>query len=361
MTIPIVQGRAVDPPEERQEHNYYQASNQQQPLYNQAGVSAPYEEYGNNSGNFMEDSKIYTHEELQQVRQSPKNQYQDVCWAVIFWIHLAAIVAYCIMMFATGNAAGGENGGNANNLNINSMIFIFGVCALVAVGLSVASLRLMQAFPEVLVKNALIFSCVLNLAVALLTLMAGSMIVAIFAFIGFAISCCYAYAVWHRIPFAAANLKTALSGVKANMGLAVVALVFMALGFGWSILWFMGLGNSLDESALPLVFVLFLSYYWVHNVLKNTVHVTCAGVVGTWWFAPAEASQFWSPALSDSLWRAVTTSFGSICFGSFLVAFVQALRALEHYTRDNEDLAIVRCIVQCILSCIESIIEFMNR
>lgn len=105
----------------------------------------------------------------------------------------------------------------------------------------------------------------------------------------------------------------------------------------------------------------FLSYYWVQQVLQNTMHVTTAGVIGTWWFVPAEASSFWSPALSDSVCRATTYSFGSICFGSLLVAIVQALRALEHYSRDNDDFQFLSCIIQCLLGCIEGILESINR
>jgi hypothetical protein len=91
------------------------------------------------------------------------------------------------------------------------------------------------------------------------------------------------------------------------------------------------------------------------------MQVTTAGTVATWWFVPDEASSWWSPAMKDSLFRAVTYSFGSICFGSFLVAIVQALRALEHYTRDSNDYQFLSCIIQCILGCIESILEYLNR
>jgi Plasma-membrane choline transporter len=91
------------------------------------------------------------------------------------------------------------------------------------------------------------------------------------------------------------------------------------------------------------------------------MHVTTAGVVGTWWWQPSEASSFWSSAVNDSFVRSTTYSFGSICFGSLLVAIVQALRALEHQTRDDDDMQILRCLIQCILACIESIIEEINR
>ena len=91
------------------------------------------------------------------------------------------------------------------------------------------------------------------------------------------------------------------------------------------------------------------------------MHVTTAGVVGTWWWTPIEASSFWSSALTDSFVRATTYSFGSICFGSLLVAIVQALRALEYHSRQNDDLQLLACIIQCILACIQGIIEELNR
>jgi hypothetical protein len=64
------------------------------------------------------------------------------------------------------------------------------------------------------------------------------------------------------------------------MGLTVVAYLFLTLAFGWSVFWFLGLGDALAGSKLPVVFLLFVSYYWVHQVLTNTVHVTVAGVIG---------------------------------------------------------------------------------
>lgn len=65
--------------------------------------------------------------------------------------------------------------------------------------------------------------------------------------------------------------------------------------------------------------------------------------------------------MNDSVARATTYSFGSICFGSLLVAIVQALRALEHYSRDQDDCQFFRCLIQCLLACIEGIIESLNR
>jgi putative copper export protein len=68
-----------------------------------------------------------------------------------------------------------------------------------------------------------------------------------------------------------------------------------------------------------------------------------------------------SSAVNSSFLRTVTTSFGSICFGSFLVAILQALRALAQSARENGDAQIFACIAECILGCLASILEYFNK
>jgi hypothetical protein len=109
------------------------------------------------------------------------------------------------------------------------------------------------------------------------------------------------------------------------------------------------------------LFLLLVSYYWVHQVLTNTVHVTTAGTAGTWWFVPNEANSCWSSAIQDSFRRTMTYSFGSICFGSLLVAILQARRALAHMSQNNEEMQMLTCIIDCILACIQDILEYLNK
>lgn len=134
----------------------------------------------------------------------------------------------------------------------------------------------------------------------------------------------------------------------------------MTAGFGYTILW-ITTANVYINSFPASAFFLFLSYYWTQQVLSNTVRTSTAGVIGTWWFHPSEASSFCSTSIRDSLVRSVTYSFGSICFGSLLVAIVQALRSLNHQLRGQEDARILVCMIDCILACIEGIIEYLNK
>jgi len=109
-----------------------------------------------------------------------------------------------------------------------------------------------------------------------------------------------------------------------------------------------------------LLFLLFLSLFFTQQVLQSCVHVSVAGTVGTWWVAPNE-SGCCSRAVCNSFIRTITTSFGSICFGSLLVAILQALRTLAATARQSDDCALFACIAECILSCLASLLEYFNK
>lgn len=299
-----------------------------------------------------------TYNTFDKPEQQPK-EWKDVIWAVLFYAHLAVMISVIVMNGDNFAAAGGEGNGGENT---SGLTFLVGLCAVVAILISSAALGFMMKYSETLVKISLVCTVAMSGVIAVLGLMSGQMFMGIFGLLMFAIGICYARAVWPRIPFAAANLNTALTAVKANMGLTLIAYVMVLLAFGWSMLWFVGVGSYLNSENSMIVFCLLVSYYWVHQVLSNTIHVTTAGTVGTWWFVPAEASSgCWSPAVQDSYCRATTLSFGSICLGSLIVAVVQALRAMAHIARQNEDLGMLACILECILGCIEGIIEYINQ
>ena len=93
---------------------------------------------------------------------------------------------------------------------------------------------------------------------------------------------------------------------------------------------------------------------------QYSIHAVVAGTVGTWWFEPDECG-FCSSAVNNSFIRTYTTSFGSICFGGFVVAVIQALRMLANSARANGDGNFLVCIAECILACLASIIEYLNK
>jgi len=118
--------------------------------------------------------------------------------------------------------------------------------------------------------------------------------------------------------------------------------------------------NGQVQPNYGILFLLFLSLFFTQQVLESCVHVTVAGTVGTWWVAPEE-SGCCSRAVCNSFIRTITTSFGSICFGSLLVAIIQALRSLAATARNNGDCALFACIAECILSCLAQLVEYFNK
>ena len=93
-------------------------------------------------------------------------------------------------------------------------------------------------------------------------------------------------------------------------------------------------------------------------VATNTAHTACAGVYGRWYFGKDGGSP-----VAQSLRVASTTSFGSICYGCFIVAVVRAIQALVAYLRNEAEeegncvLAIVLRIIECIIDCAGDIIQ----
>ncbi len=84
-------------------------------------------------------------------------------------------------------------------------------------------------------------------------------------------------------------------------------------------------------------------------------------MIGTWWFAPQEAQSPFSPAIADSFSRATTYSIGSICFGSLLVALIQALEQVVHSLRRGQHNNMILCILECLLHFLQNIGQYFNK
>lgn len=262
-----------------------------------------------------------------------------------------------------------------SQVDFSGLINLAAVAAVSAWVISSISLLIMSCFAKLLIQISLLFSIVMALAVAVYSFYLGSTFGGVLGIFFFLITCCYARAVWQRIPFAAANLNTGLTAIKKNFGATLVAYVLVAFSFAYVMLWTTAFAGVYDSTASCddgvcsgsmngfYVFLLLLALFWTQQVIQNTVHVAIAGVVATWWFDPDDASSCCSAAVRDSFVRSTTTSFGSICFGSLLVAFLQALKAMAQEARGGDDAcaAFMACIAECILGCLESLLEYFNK
>jgi hypothetical protein len=114
------------------------------------------------------------------------------------------------------------------------------------------------------------------------------------------------------------------------------------------------------------VVVSFAADYWPSFLVlscsrQNVVHVTVSGIIGTWWFAPHEAHSAFSPAIVDSFSRATSYSFGSICFGSLLVAISQAMERMVQSMRHRGQNAILLCVMECLFNLLQRVGRYFNK
>lgn len=298
----------------------------------------------------------------------PKTGCNDPIFAILFYVNVIAILVVCAV-YGPGLFDG------TANLQLHYMVFLraaalFGIASLV---FSTVGLLLLLQCPSLWIKAGLLFSLVVSLAYTVYMFTMGWWVAGAFGVVFFLLSCCYAKCVWVRIPFSVINMVTAGTAVKANFGVVILSLFFAVLEIVWLVIWTIAFMAVYDETFdckgadqtscqinYGFLFLLFISMFFTQQVLQACVHVTVAGTVGTWWVAPNE-SGCCSRGVCNSFIRTITTSFGSICFGSLLVAFIQALKALAYSARDNGDAGFLACIAECILGCIEGCVQYFNK
>ena len=187
-----------------------------------------------------------------------------------------------------------EDGSGDGELNAtSSMVFtLLAFSGLFACLFSGLSLSFMMRFSEGLIKTSLIFNCVMYFLIGMVMLMGGAVGPGLFCLFLFAIAACYAHAVWGRIPFAAVNMKTAISAVKNNIGVVLYAYIASLILFLWTIWWFITFVTTLEvqqpdeenDEYVPevngfAVFLLLLSFHWTQQVISNVVHGKCDSVI----------------------------------------------------------------------------------
>ncbi|KAL0700005.1 hypothetical protein Bca4012_056127 [Brassica carinata] len=110
--------------------------------------------------------------------------------------------------------------------------------------------------------------------------------------------------------------------------------------------------------------VLSVSLFWTGAVLFNTVYVIVSGVVFHVLFqcGQEESSSFPPSTLIESLRYAVTTCFGSICYGSLFTAAIRKLRweirGFRSKICGNEYLL---CCFDFLFNLAETLVRFLNK
>jgi len=121
-----------------------------------------------------------------------------------------------------------------------------------------------------------------------------------------------------------------------------------------------------NESIRNLMFFMVFGFFWASALLSAVFQHVVAGAIATWYFSRDVTGprSVGIPAVT-SLFRAVTTSFGSLAFGSLLIAIVESLNFLlqtaKRSNSKNKLVVFVASCLQCVLGCIEGMVRFVNK
>lgn len=311
----------------------------------------------------------------QPLSQPP--QYRDV-WAAIVFLSLQCIVFYYAFVCGVHNLwYVTHHYGDHTKSNMFGLIYMILLSTLTALGVTCVVLVLLMKYAHMFLQITFGMIVLSNIVAILFFIQHAYWygIVGGLLFFIYVIVCARSYQ--RRLPFAAANLNVALAAITTNHGLLFIAFgISIMINFFYSVICILAhIGsfskNQIDTDdtdqprTLMLVFLIAM-YYWTTEIGKNLIHVTTAGVMGTFWFAPDDASTFWSPAIYDSFYRSITFSFGSICFGSLVTTI---LHIVHQWIRDAKSMhrrtsigpSVILCVLECMSRFLERIITYFNK
>jgi hypothetical protein len=316
-------------------------------------------------------------------------KFRDLPYAILFLSQFLFILSYTPSLVRFMNTKEGNQHDDDDDMlpTANEIARIFLTNVAPALPFSIfyiyLSFVVLTKMGTAFITYSLWTNVVVSVICAIAGFVLGQIMVGVMCTLSALIGTCYVIAVRSRIPFAAANLDVGVTAIKSNLGVFLVPLVSGFMVVIYTALWTFSLvevtGLNMKEDqegdlhvdiARPgwiYPWVLFL--FWTLQVSQAGVHTIVAGLVATWYFDPAEASGCCSNAVSGSTRRALTSSFGSICLGSLLVAIVQFLDWIVRSARQNRAErgerggfdALFLCCLDCILQVLEDLLQYFNQ
>lgn len=303
--------------------------------------------------------------------------YRDILFMILFYVHLVGLIVLMIIGAATSpntttttvSASVSSESTIVTTTNVSfdmtageivKVSLVVGTTAILGMLLAIIWLFVVRKFARALIYISLAFSVAILIAEALYFLSMHAIVLSIILFFLAAGVCLFFFLCRHRIEFARFMLEKVSELIVRFPNTAWVSFGSLLPLVGFMIFWTVCSALALRiESAQYAVWVyLVFSFFWTTQVIKNVVHVTVAGVFATWYFA-GEANMPAKP-VKGALKRAMTYSFGSIAFGSLIVAVIKTIRAMV-YSMKSARHQLLRAITLCMLRIIDRIVRYFNH
>ncbi|KKK12139.1 hypothetical protein AOCH_000696 [Aspergillus ochraceoroseus] len=285
------------------------------------------------------------------------------------------------------NGSGIYDSSNTFSLDTNTLVlFIFVLC--VALAFSWAYFLAARYFPKLFIWVTGILNIVFALATGIYYIArkeyGGGIVFVVFGV--FAIICFISWI--PRIPFTAFMLEIAIDVLRRYGHMFVVSAIGGLVAVAFSA-WFSvtlvsiyvayepganpactnggGGGGCSTARVIGLVVYVTFAMYWFSEWVKNTVHTTIAGVYGSWYFFANTPRGMPQGATRGAFRRATTYSFGSISFGSLIIAVINMLRQAcsvaqrQEAAQGNLVGTIMLWILGCFISLLDWLVTLFNR
>lgn len=337
---------------------------------------------------------IGSFEESFPTENGNKLRFNDWPFTIIFLLTVCAFIAIASITLRawahtySQQGSGIYDGQSSGSLNTNSAILLVFSCV-IALVFSFLGLLLMRMSPKWFIYCGMVVNIVAGLGTAIAYLAmrywSAGIVFLVFTLIT---AWCY-WGMRSRIPLSVAILKTVVDVMKklpqvyfisflGSLIASAFAVIFSAVIVATYMKYDPAQGNegcavgggSCSKSKLIgiLVLVFFCGYY-ISEVLRNIIHCTVSGVYGCWYYMSKSDQGMPRWPSFGSLKRALTVSFGSICFGSMIVALIETLKAVLRLLRNGEitDIAdnsaskIIFFVIDWIIGFLEWLARYFNH
>lgn len=368
------------------------------PQYNHGGYN------NNNNNNNNHDDTYYVQPDLENVNNEKPQPSQDFDqsfkiekprlndwpFTIFFLLVVAGFIAIAGITLNALRETYSDQGsgiyGSSDSFTVNrNTVILFAFVIVLAIVMTALGLLFIRSFAKQFIYVACVLNVVLSVGTAIFYFVEHYYSAAIvFLIFGLFAAFCY-WRARSRIPLSATILRIVIDVMKQYPSTLITAFFGLVISSGFGVLFSIVIvgtyvkfkpnadntacevgGGSCSQGKLVgvLIFVFFAGYY-ISEVIKNVIHVVISGIYGTWYYlSNSDQGAPRHPALS-SLKRALTYCFGSICFGSLIVAFIQLVRQLINIVRSQfVDSFAGQCaliIVDFIVRFIDWLVQYFNR
>jgi hypothetical protein len=326
--------------------------------------------YGYNNSSHIPIEGVPIKNPIYNKEQYNVTTYKDVGFMIVFLLHLLFIIMFGIIGMTENNITIQNYTNNTNNKNNTNKIndelngnYIL-TTSLITICLSYLILFAIKQAPETFIYIANIFVIVLNFISAIYYFSNGI----IFGGILFLFQGCllgfWFYVARAYIPFSKLLLKVTINILENNKLVFLVPIISILFASIYTVFMVFCIkyfsvknGDNYNINGW-LIFLFIMLFFWMQQIVSNIIHVTVAGVIGSWYYIEEVAQQCIN-IVWKSFIRATTTNLGSICFGSLIVAIIQTLRIFVNFIRKSDD-NFISCCAECILELLDRMLQYFS-